>query len=109
AGGEMPRDVAAGAEDALFLASPERGADGAAGLEGEGPQNAHGCERDDGASAIVGGPGAGDPAVEVSAEHHDLVFEGRIRTRNFRKDVLALDVLSGELCLDPQAHGHGNV
>ena len=56
-------DVALGAEDALLFAGPESDANGAAWLEVEGFEDADGLHGDDGACAVVGGAGAGDPAV----------------------------------------------
>ncbi len=83
AGAVVVADVTAGTEDALLLASPERDTDGAARLQVKSGQDTHGFDRDDGTGAVVRGACAGDPAIEVASEHHDLVFECWIRAWNF--------------------------
>jgi hypothetical protein len=92
--------VAFGAEDALLFARPQADADGAARLDVERLEDAHHFHRDDGARAVVGGAGAGDPAIEMAADHDDLVLELGIGAGNFGDGVEAVLVVAGELGFD---------
>src|SRR5581483_7590777 len=60
-GAEVVSAVALGAEEALFFAGPEGDADGAARVDVKRLEDADGFHGDDGARAVIGGAGAGDP------------------------------------------------
>jgi hypothetical protein len=70
----MMFDVTLRAEQPFFFAAPQADADGAAGLDVERFQDAHGFHHDDGSGAVVGGSGAGVPGIEMRAQHHDFIF-----------------------------------
>ncbi len=106
---EMVADITCRAEDALLFATPKSSADRAARLDIEGTQNAHGFESNDTSCAVVGSSGAGDPAIEVAAKHNNLILQRGVGAWDFRDDVLALLVISGELCLDVEAQGDRNI
>jgi hypothetical protein len=105
----MVADVGAGAEDALLLAGPESDADGAAGLDAESLENAHGLHGDDGACAVVRCAGAGDPAIEMSAEHDDLILQVGIGAGDLSDGVVGVLVLAGEVGFDVDLDADGNV
>jgi hypothetical protein len=102
-------DVAARAEEAFFFAGPQSDADGAAGLDVERGEDAHDFHGDDGACAVVGSAGAGDPAVEMAADHDDLIFEVRIGAGDFGDGVVAVLVVAGEFGFDVHFDGDGHV
>jgi hypothetical protein len=56
--------------------------------------NFHG---DDGACAVVGGAGAGDPAIEMAADHDDLILERGVAAGDFGDGVEAVLVLACDL------------
>ena len=60
-GAEVLLDIALGAEEAFLFAAPQGDADGAARMDVERFEDAHGFHGDDRAGAVVGGAGAGDP------------------------------------------------
>ena len=99
-GAEVLLHVALRAVEALLLAGPERDADRPARLEVQRLQDADGLHRDDGAGAVVGGSGAGDPAVEMAADHDDLVLQFGIGAGDLGDGVEAVLVVAGELRLD---------
>ena len=72
---EVLLDVGPGAEEPLLLAAPEGDADGAAGLEAEGLEDADGLHHHGDAGRVVGGAGAAVPGVHVAAEHDELVLQ----------------------------------
>ena len=80
--------IAARAVEALFLATPERQADGPFGLESQLLQDTHGLHHDDAAGRVVSSAGAAVPGVEVTAQQDDLVLEFRIGTGNLSIDIV---------------------
>ena len=108
-GAEVLLDVAEGAEEAFFFAGPEGDADGAFGLDVESLEDAHGLHGDDGAGSIVRGSGAGDPGVEVAADHDDLVLEFGVGAGDLGDGVKAVLVVAGELGVDVDFEGHWDV
>ena len=102
-------DIAARAEEAFFFAGPQGDADGAARLDVEGGEDAHDFHGDDRACAVVGSAGAGDPAVEVAADHDDLIFQARIGAGDFGDGVVAMLVVAGEFGFDVHFDGDGHV
>ena len=101
--------VALRSEQSLLFAGPQRDANGAARLDVERLQDAHGFHGDDGAGAVVGCAGAGDPAIEVAAEHDDLIFQLGIGAGNFGDGVEAVLVLAGEFGFDVDFDADGHV
>jgi hypothetical protein len=71
--------VALRSEQAFFLAAPQADANGAARLDVQRFQDAHGFHHDDGAGAVVGCARARVPGVEMGAEHHEFIFLVRSR------------------------------
>ena len=108
-GAEVLGAVALGAEDSLLFAGPESDADGAAWLDAEGLEDADGFHGDYGSGAVVGGSGAGDPTVEVTADHDDLLLEGGVGAGDFGDGVEAVLVVSGEFGFDIDFDGDGGV
>ncbi len=80
-------DVTLGAEEALFFAGPQCDADGAAGMEVEGFDDADGFHHGRAAGGVVGCAGAGVPGIHVSAEHDDFILQ--IGSGNFGDGVVA--------------------
>jgi len=66
----------------------------------EGFEDADGFHRNHAACAVVGGAGAGDPAIEMAADHDDLILQLGISAGDFGYRVEAVLVLAGELCVD---------
>ena len=105
----MLRRVALRTEQTLLFAGPEGDANGAARLDVERLQDADGFHGHDGAGAIVGGAGAGDPAVEVTAHHHHLFLEPRVGSGDLGHGVECVFVLAGDLRLDVDFHADRHV
>ena len=101
--------VSLAAEEAFLFARPERDANRAARLGFERGENAHDLERDDGACAVIGRAGPGDPAIEVAADHHDFIFQLGIGAGNFGNGVEAVFVVAGEFGFDVHLDRYGNV
>jgi hypothetical protein len=99
-GSKMLLYVALRAKESLFFAGPQGDANGAARLDVKRLQNAHRFHGNDGAGAVVGGSGAGDPAVEMAAQHHDLVFQLRVGAGNLSDGIKSVLVLAGEFGFD---------
>ena len=100
---EMLFDITLRAEQAFFFAAPQADADGAAGLDVERFQNAHGFHHDDGACAVVGRARAGVPGIEVRAEHDDFIF--LVGAGNFGDGVVLHGVVVVESVGDVQFEG----
>ena len=86
-GAEVFAHVGLRAEQPLFLAAPQRHADGAPRLDAGRHQNARRLHHDRAADRVVGRAGGRMPRIEVPAEHDDFV--GLVGARNFRDDVVA--------------------
>ena len=108
-GAEVLLHVALRAVEPLLFAGPQGDADGAARLEVERLEDADGLHGDDGAGTVVGGSGAGDPAIEVAADHDDLVLELGIGAGDLGDGVEAVFVVAGELGLDVDFERDGHV
>ena len=100
----MAPNVTGRAENALFFPAPQRHANRPPRLKVQRAQDADRFERDDGSGAVVGGARAGDPTIEVPAQHHHLIFQRRVGTRNFSDHVAARFMVSIKLCRDIHAH-----
>ena len=87
----MRLDVGARSEEALFLAAPERQANGSIELEVQRLEDAHHLDHHRAAGAVVGRAGARVPGIEVRPDHHDLVLASA--ARDLADDVAAFDVL----------------
>ena len=92
------------AEQPFLLAAPEGDADGAARLDVERLQDAHGLHGHRRPGRVVGGAGAGVPGIEVGAEHHDLAL--LVRARDLRDRVVGGRVLVVEARADVQLQLH---
>src|ERR1019366_7302465 len=95
-------DVALRAEQAFFFAAPQADANGAAGLDVEGFQDANGFHHDDGARAVVGAGDFGDGVVL----HGIVVVEGAGDVP-FERDVLFLLQQAGDA--RPVLGSHGEL
>ena len=73
-------------QESLFLAGPERDADGPPRLQSQRLNQAHGLDHDGGADGVVGGAGGRVPGIQMAAEHHDLI--GFVGARNFGYHVV---------------------
>ena len=62
-----------------------------------------------GARAVVGCAGAGDPAIEMAADHDDLVLQLGIGAGDLGDGVEAMLVVAGELGLDVHLERDGHV
>jgi hypothetical protein len=82
----MIGDIGLGTEQTFFLAGPKRDANGAAGLQMGGFDDARRFHGDGHADAVVGRAGAGLPGVHVAAQHDDLILQ--IGARNLRDGVV---------------------
>ncbi len=86
-GAEVFAHVGLRAEQPLFLAAPQRHADGAPRLDAGRHQNACRLHHDRAADCVVGRAGGRMPRIEVPAEHDHFVRF--VAARNFRHDVVA--------------------
>ena len=105
----MLLDVSLGAEQALLLSSPKRDADGAARFDVERLQDAHCFHRHHGARSVVGRAGPCDPAIEMTAQHDNLIFQLGIGARNFSNGVESVLVFPSEFGFDVDLHAHGRM
>ena len=71
--GEVLRDVGARAENPLLFPAPEREPHGAIQAQIQRLEDAHHLDHHGAAGGVVGRARAGVPAIEVRADHHDLV------------------------------------
>src|ERR1035438_1887312 len=92
--------IALRAKEPLLFAGPQGNANGAARLDVKRLQNAYRFHGNDGAGAVVGGSGPGDPAVEMAAQHHNLVFQFWVGAGNFSDGVKSVFVLACEFGFD---------
>ena len=92
-------------EQAFFFAAPQADADGAAGLDVQGFQDANGLHHDNRSGAVIGGSGAGVPGVKMRTEHHDLVFLVFIRAGNFGDGVVLHWIIVVKGVIDVQFQG----
>ena len=97
---EVLLDVALRAEKALFFAGPERNADRAPWLHIKRLQDAHGFHGHDAACSIVSCACAGDPAVEMAADHDNLIFQPGVRPGDLGDGVEAVLMIAGEFGFD---------
>ena len=104
----MLRHVGFGTERPLFLPGPEGDADGAARLEVQRLENAHGLHQHGRTGGVVGRTGSIGPRVEVGAHHNDLVLELRVSAGNLRDDVRHVRVVV-ERVLHLEFERHRNV
>src|ERR1700679_2327604 len=81
-GGEVQLYIALRTIESLLLARPEGNPDRPLRLHSQRLQDAHRFHRDDRACSVVGGAGAGDPAIQVAADHYYLVLQLRIVAGN---------------------------
>jgi len=102
-------DIAAAAEEAFFFAGPQGNANGAARLDVERGEDAHDFHGDDRARAIVGSAGASDPAVEMAADHDDLILEVGVGAGDFGDGVVSMLMVAGEFGFDVHLDGDGDV
>src|SRR6202050_3215934 len=65
---EVSFHVTARSKKTLLFAAPESNANCTAGLHVQRGEDAHDLHRGDGASAVIGGSGAGNPAIEMAAD-----------------------------------------
>ena len=104
---EVPRDVLARSEQALFFGGPQRESNRAARLQAELLNHAHGFDHRRRSGGVVGGAGRVRIRVEVRAHDHDFVRE--IAAGNLRDDVERVAFGIGfrmELRLDVDFHPH---
>ncbi len=92
--------VVVGSELAFLLAGPKCDANGAARLHLQCVEYTHDFHGDDRSGAVIRCTCRGGPRIEMSADHHDLVFQLRVRSGNFRNGVEAVLVVTGELGID---------
>ena len=96
----MVVNVSARAAEAFLFAGPEGDANGALRLDVEGFEDADGFHRHDGACTVVGCAGAGDPAIEVAADHDNLFLEFGIGAGDLGDGVEPVFVVAGKFGFD---------
>ncbi len=79
------------------------------GLICERVQNAHNLQRNHRACPVIRSAGTRDPAIQVAAHHHHLVFQRGIGSWNFGNRVEAMFMVSRELGFHVHLNGHRNV
>src|SRR5690606_14995518 len=105
--GEGTRNVVGRTDQALLLTAPQRDADGAARLDADLLEDAHGLHHHRHAGAVVGRAAAGVPGVHVRAEHHHFIGLGAA-ARDLGDGVVAVAVLvGGEARIHVHAQAHG--
>ena len=65
-------------------------------------EDAHRFHGDNRACAVIGSARTGDPAIQMSADHHHLVFQVGIGAGDLRDGVVALFVVAREFSVDRQ-------
>ena len=105
--GEMFRDVGARPEDPLLFAAPEREAYRAIEPKVQRFQDAHHLDHDGAARRVIGRARATVPAVEMRADHHDLI--ALASARNLSDDVHRVHPVVEEARLNVELKLHGNL
>src|SRR6266568_5064540 len=97
-----------GAEKPLLLAGPKGNADGATRFDVKCLQNTHRFHGYDSAGAVIGGPGACNPAIEMATYHDDLFFQFGVGAGNLSDGIESVFMLAGEsgFNIDFDADGH---
>ena len=103
---EVLLHIALRAKQPLLFARPQRNPDRPLRLDVQRLQDAHRLHRHDRARAVVGRACAGDPAIQMAADHHDLVLQLRIGSGNLRDGIEAMLVVARELRLDVHLERH---
>src|SRR5262245_38627970 len=96
--GVMHVDVGARADKPLLFAAPQPDAYRPARLDAQRLNDADDLHRDSRSRAVVRGAGSRMPRIEMSPDHHDLVFE--IRAGNFGDHVVAHQILVVKLRIE---------
>ena len=99
-GAEVILDVTLRAKQSLLFTRPQCDSDRPLRLDVQGLQNAHGFHCHDRTRAIVCRASAGDPAIQMPADHHNLVLQLGIGPGNLRDGIEAMLMVAGELRLD---------